>query len=254
MIKIIELHEKNLKDYHKENDCIMNPKKEGAEKKFTWLKARFKEGMKIKVAFSEEEKKVIGFIEYVPGEKAWRAVSAKGYMFIHCIWTYGKKNQHKGLGSDLLKEVEKDAKAAKMNGIAALASEGSFMASRDIFVRNGFKIVEEASPKFSLCVKQIKKAASPRINDWKSRLQKYKGLNILYCSQCPWVANSVDEYEKIARQNRLKINFGEIKSPKEAQNGPTPYGVFAFIKDGKILADHYMSNTRFKNIITKELK
>jgi hypothetical protein len=30
------------------------------------------------------------FIEYIPGEQAWRAVHADGYLLIHCLWVVGK--------------------------------------------------------------------------------------------------------------------------------------------------------------------
>jgi histone acetyltransferase (RNA polymerase elongator complex component) len=31
-------------------------------------------------------------------------------MFIHCLWINGKKHQHRGLGTLLIEEVEKNAK------------------------------------------------------------------------------------------------------------------------------------------------
>lgn len=36
-----------------------------------------------------------GFIEYLPGEHAWRAVHADGYLFIHCLWVVGKSKGKK---------------------------------------------------------------------------------------------------------------------------------------------------------------
>ena len=49
--------------------------------------------------YVEGEKKLAGFIEYVPGEYAWRGVNAEGYMFIHCIWIAANKHRKQGLGS-----------------------------------------------------------------------------------------------------------------------------------------------------------
>ena len=50
----------------------------------------------------------------------------------------------------------------------------------------------------------------------------------------------------------LKITKQEI--PKEVQNAPSGFGVFSLIKDGKLLSDHYLSRTRFENILKKENK
>ncbi|MBN1789495.1 MAG: hypothetical protein JW830_03290 [Bacteroidales bacterium] len=99
-------------------------------------------------------------------------MSAAGYMFIHCIWTNGKKYQHLGLGKALIEEVEKDA--YDMLGVAVMTSDGPFMANR------------------------------------------------------------------------------ELKSYKDAQETPAPYSVFNLCKDDRILADRYISVTRFQNILNKE--
>ena len=63
--------------------CYMSKKKsEGYGRKLKWLKDRFGEGMRIKLLKLPER----GFIEYIPGEHARRAVHADGYLFIHCLW------------------------------------------------------------------------------------------------------------------------------------------------------------------------
>jgi hypothetical protein len=40
--------------------------------------------------------------------------------------------------------------------------------------------------------------------------------------------------------------------PEEAQAAPSPYAVFNLIYDGRLLADHYISETRLMNILRKE--
>ena len=44
------------------------------------------------------------------------------------------------------------------------------------------------------------------------------------------------------------------ETAKDAQNAPSFYAAFNFINDGRLLVDHYISTTRFKNIINKEIK
>lgn len=99
--------------------CFMSRRKsEGYRRKLEWLQARFAEGMKIKMLKLPER----GFIEYIPGEYAWRAVDAKGYMFIHCFWIVGK-SKGKGLGKLLLDECIRDARNAGMPGVTIFRSD-----------------------------------------------------------------------------------------------------------------------------------
>jgi hypothetical protein len=91
----------------------------------------------------------------------------------------------------------------------------------------------------------------PKFKDYKKQLEKYKGWHIVYSNQCPWVARFINELDKkIADELKLKIT--ELKTAKQAQDAPSIYSVFNFIHDGKLSADHYISNTRFNNIIKKE--
>jgi GNAT superfamily N-acetyltransferase len=103
--------------------CFLNPKHEGHLKKLEWLKARLSVGLTIKHLFIKGEKKPIGFIEYVPGEYAWRAVNASGYMFIQCIWIAAKKYKGKGYGSLLVNECIKEARKVGRYGVATVASD-----------------------------------------------------------------------------------------------------------------------------------
>jgi hypothetical protein len=41
----------------------------------------------------------------------------------------------------------------------------------------------------------------------------------------------------------------ELKTARDAQAAPTPYAVFSIIQNGQVVADHMVSNTRFKNIL-----
>ena len=43
----------------------------------------------------------------------------------------------------------------------------------------------------------------------------------------------------------------DLESWSDAQDAPTPYAVFALIYDGRLLADHQISRTRFRNIMDK---
>jgi ribosomal protein S18 acetylase RimI-like enzyme len=233
--------------------CFLNPKHEGHLKKLEWLKERFAEGLTIKHLFLQGEKNAAGFIEYVPGEYAWRAVNAKGYLFIHCIWVSPNKNKNKGYGSQLVKECIEDAKKTGAYGVTVITSEGPFIASQELFLKNGFEITAQ-SGNYELLVFKLKEGPLPSFNDWAGQLKNYQGLNIVYSNQCPWVARSIPELTEFAQENGLELKITKLETPNQAQNAPSIYSVFNLLYDGKLIIDHYVSTTRFRNIVKKELK
>ena len=254
-IQILDTNAGNIRDYPL---CgYKNIKQEGYKRKTDWLKKRFKEEMKAKILQSAQDGSV-GMIEYVPGEHAWRAVEAKGYMFIHCLFIMPKKLKGKGYGSLLVEECIKDAKRKKMHGVAVVTRKGTWMASKELFLKKGFEIVDTAPPDFELLAKKFKKSApSPRFKgDWDKRLRKYdKGLTIIRSDQCPYAAKAVREISETAEKTyNIKPRVVELTTSRQAQRAPSPFGVFSIILDGKLVADHPISNTRFVNIMNKELK
>lgn len=250
---IVDVTADNMEEYP-QIICFINPKHPSFPLKTEWLKSMYKKGLKTKLLFVEGEKKPVGFIEYIPGEYCWRAVSAAGYMFVHCLWINGNKYKHKGLGSLLLEESENDAKNMDMSGICALASDRSFMASKKLFLKNGYTVASE-SGKEQLMVKFLKKKAKPpAINDWESELKKHRRLTIFYSRQCPWVARSIEEFRPILEKEFPDARIIQLTTPLRVQKGPSLYGAFSLIHDGRLLADRYISKTRFMNIIEKELR
>ena len=86
--------------------------------------------------------------------------------------------------------------------------------------------------------------------DFEKRLQKYKtGLTIVWSHQCPYIGKSLGEIFETAKKKGIKFRSVELKTPKAAQSAPTPYAVFSILYDGQVMADHMVSNTRFKNIL-----
>lgn len=232
-------------------------KQEGYRRKTDWLKKRFSEGMKFKVLYSAKDG-AVGFIEYVPGKYTWRAVDASGYMVIHCIAIMSRKYKAKGYGSLLVEECLKDAKKENMHGVAVVTRKGTWMAGKDLFLKNEFEVVDKAPPDFELLVKRFKKSAPlPKFKgDWEKRLNKYnKGLTIIRSDQCPYVAKSVREISETAqREYGIEPRIIELQNSKQAQNAPSAFAIFSIIHDGRLLAEHLISNTRFRNIMNKELK
>lgn len=250
-IKIIDVTSQNLTQYPP--TCFMRPAADGYMKKAAWLKKQFKNGLRIKLLQSNKDKKCIGFIEYTTGEHCWRAVDAKGYLFVHCIWVYGDGNKKHGLGTMLVNSVLEQADKEKKLGVAVMTSNGPFMATKDIFLKNGFKVTDSVKPTYDLLVKTLRKGKLPRFRSCEKQLKRYRGLNIVYSNQCPWVARGIRMMIETAKARKLLLKVFEMRTPDKAQNAPSVYATFNLIYNGRLLADHYISHHRFRNIIDKEL-
>ena len=249
-IHIVAVGKQNMSD-HPGVVCFINPKHPSYPLKVEWLKERFSEGLQIKLLYLEGQKKAAGYIEYVPGKFAWRAVSATNYMFIHCLYVYPNNNKNLGYGTLLIEECMDDARKQGLAGVAVMVSKLAFMAEGDIFLKNGFSQADSDEQGNLLLVKQSGEATLPSFNRLNGDAEKYKGLHILYSRQCPWVARLIEEIREEGITEQLGITIAEIRTAAEAQQAPSFYGVFNFIHDGKVLADRYVSLTRFKNILKK---
>ncbi|MBP7563970.1 MAG: GNAT family N-acetyltransferase [Candidatus Cloacimonetes bacterium] len=248
--KIVEVNKDNMNE-HPQYICYINPKHPCFHLKDEWLLKRFDEGLKIKLFYPENAKKAEGFIEYTLGENCWRGLNAKGYMVIHCLWVSGKKYRDKGIGSLLISDCEKEAKEQGLNGVAVLCSSDAFMAGEAIFLKNNYTLVQKHGKHYSLYVKQFRDGEMPSINIIPPKTDN-QGTEIFYSHQCPWVARFMFELKDYIKEKNLDIRITEITSPKEAQNMLSPYSSFILTHNGKLLADHYISMTRFENILKKE--
>jgi len=78
----------------------------------------------------------------------------------------------------------------------------------------------------------------------------------------PWLADRrlflANGFAQVAQaaveEYRITPTMVELESWRDAQAAPTPYAVFALIYNGKLLADHQISQTRSRNIMNKLAK
>jgi hypothetical protein len=229
-----------------------NIKQEGYLRKIEWIKQRYKEGLRYKVLYAEQEG-AVGAIEYIPGEYAWRPVDAAGYMFIHCIFIIPRKYKEKGYGTLLLETCIVDAMQANMKGVAVVTRSGTWMASNKLFVKNNFISTDKYPPDFELMILKFdEQALSPRFRIFpKEKIEKYNpGLWIFTSDQCPYSEKAVRDITETAETYyNIKANILELKNHKEAQECPSAFGTFCMVYNGKVVADHPVSSKRFRNII-----
>ncbi len=235
---------------------VKNPAHEGRCKKNQWLKTQFKKGLRAKVLLTPDGRQC-GYIEYLPGEYAWRGVDAAGYMFIHCIWTFYKQYQRRGLGARMIEACVRDAAGAGMRGVAVVVRDGPWLAGPALFLANGFAAVDAAPPDYQLLVRKLDPSApNPAFTPGREKpLAQYsRGLTMVLSRQCPHAVKFAGEIAQAAESDYgLKPRIVEIRSHRQAQNALTPDAAFALIYDGRIIADHQTSLTRFRNIMKRVL-
>jgi ribosomal protein S18 acetylase RimI-like enzyme len=231
--------------------CYMSKRKApGYKQKRDWLEARFAEGLKIKMVH-EIGGRTVGFIEYTPGEFAWRAVNAPGYLVIHCLWVVGK-GKGKGYGSHLLKLCLDDARAQNKHGVVMVSSGGVWLANKDLFIKQGFEEVEKATPTFSLLIYRFDDAPLPAFpKDWEERQARFgEGLTVIRTPQCPYIEDATNIALEFAAEQKIDARVVAFESAEELQlKSPSPYGVFSLVLNGRLLAYHYLLQKDFDKLV-----
>ena len=249
-ITFIEVNSENVEEYGL--CCVVNRKSAGFKTKLNWFRDVLNQGLLIVIAVDSTDYKQLGFVEFTDSELAWRPVTADNHLFIHCITVFSKAFRNQDIGSKLIQYCEQLAIDSGKDGMCTMSSDGTWMAGRKLFEKNGFKIIDRAD-RFELLQKSLNgNSSTPRFNDWKAQLAKYQGWNIVYSDQCPWHIKSVTDISEYAREIGLDMQITKLATPLEAQQSPSLYGTFSLIKDGILLEDHYISKTRFINILKKE--
>lgn len=255
-IKIIDFNPENIADYGVCGYKDAHKHKELREK-IDWFTRYYPKGLRIKAAVSDEGT-YQGMLEYLPGEYAHRPVNASGYMFIHCVFMGFKKEfKGKGYGSALISACIEDARKQKLKGVAVVTRKGSFMAKPDIFLKNGFELVDKVKPDFQLLVLKFDvKAENPSFKtEMQENLKDYKdGLTIVRSVQCPYTEKNVNAIVETAREKfNLPTRLVDLEDAQAAQNTPCAFGTFCLILNGEIISYHPISNARFENIMKQKL-
>ncbi len=232
--------------------CYMSKRKTpGYHQKHEWMAARLAEGLKLHM-IHEIGGRTVGFIEYIPGEYAWRAVHAPGYLLIHCLWVVGK-GKGKGYGAHLIQTCLDEARAQGKHGVVTVATERVWMAKQDIFIKHGFVEVAQAPPSFRLLVYRFDKTAPlPAFpTDWVARQARFgAGLTIIRTAQCPYIEDAVNGVLQSAAEHAIPAKVVELHSAQEVQDlSPSPYGVFGVVLDGQLLTYHYLLPKDFEKLL-----
>jgi ribosomal protein S18 acetylase RimI-like enzyme len=229
----------------------IKPKAVGYRQKLAWLRQRFAEGLRIKILV--KDRRSVGFIEYMPGESAWRAVHAPGYLVVHCIWVVGQaKNQ--GYGRRLLDTCLEDGQQAGARGVVAVTTNRVWLAGKKVFLKEGFEVVDQAPPSFELLAKRFDDAPLPAFpRDWQERLARYgPGLTVIRSDQCPYIEDATREVARLAQEHGTEVQVVALASGRDVQAlAPSAYGVFEIVYDGELVSHHYLGRKQREVLIER---
>lgn len=255
--QIIDLTPENIADY---GVCGYKDVAKHLElrNKIQWFGQYYPQGLRIK-ALTIKTEGYQGMLEYIPGEYAHRPVRAKGYLFIHCIFVGFKSTckQH-GYASAMLQTIVEEARQKQLAGLAVVTRKSAFMAGSDIFLKNGFRVVDQAKPDFELLALKFDEAAeNPH---FRHEIINHAdgnpaGLTVMRSFQCPYTEKNIKAILEAAKgEFGLEANLVEMADFEAAQNCPSPFGSFCLIYQGEVLSHHPISSTRFANIMRQKLK
>lgn len=226
--------------------CYKSKRKSaGYRSKLAWLQARFAEGMRMKLLMVDGRSR--GFVEWIPGDYAWRAVHAANYAVIHCIWVIGS-TKGQGYGQALLEDCENAARRAGFDGVAAVVSAGNWLSGRRLFARNGYEIVDHAPPRFELAVKRFGAAPPPSFpSDWDGRCRPDgDGVDAFYGDQCPYIADTLEAMRSVCKERSVPFRAVKLTTAGEVRDrAPCAYGVFGAVRAGRLLTYHPIGAKEF---------
>ena len=232
--------------------CYMSARKSaGYACKHSWIRQRFAEGLRIRMVLFPEGR---GFIEYIPGEYAWRAVNAEGYYFIHCLWVIGK-SKGMGVSAQLMDLCEQEARDAGADGVAMVSGDWPYLVKNAYLVKRGFTSIDTAPPAFNLMIKKFKEDSPlPTFcGDWDRKAQALgEGLTVLRADQCPYLENAANGFRAVAEEARVPFQDLKLGSAAEVrERSPSPYGIFSLVFNGKLIGDQYTSREKAIEAIRK---
>jgi len=234
--------------------CYKSKRKtEGYAKKSIWVRDRLAEGMRLHILYENGVSK--GFVEAMPGEYAWRAVNARAYLMIHCIWVVGKAKGN-GYGSRLLEQCVQDASEMGLSGVAVLASEDTWLTTPGFFVESGFEVVDRASPAFTLLSLRINGGEKPSFpTNWQERIGSFgSDLTLVYADQCPYIARMKQAVHNVAESLKIQAQEVCLMSSEELQaKAPSPYGVYNVVFRGRIIATHPVGTDSLMRIVQSQI-
>lgn len=238
--RYVTLTAENLDGHHL--CCALgDPKhRDGVERKKAWLRERFPEGL----VFRKLDVRGKAFIEYAPGEKAWRPVVADGWLVIHCLWVSGQL-AGKGHGRALLESCLADARRQGKAGVvvAAARTKRPFLSDPAFFRKHGFEAVDTAG-EFVLLARRLREGGpEPRFADAVKRPGRASGGCFVgrFTDQCPFNTHWAPEVQAALVRAKRGAKVEHVGTLAKARTMRSPLGAYGLERDGKLVCHHLLT-------------
>jgi N-acetylglutamate synthase-like GNAT family acetyltransferase len=236
--RYVTLTAENLDEHHV--CCALgDPKhREGVERKKAWLRERFREGL----VFRKLDVRGKVFIEYAPGETAWRPIVADGWLVIHCLWVSGQhagKGHAKALVDSCLADARRQRKAGVV--VATAATKRPFLSDPRFFRKRGFELVETAG-EFLLLARRLRPGGpDPSFAEAVKRPgRSTRGCFVgRYTDQCPFNLHWAEEVASVLRRAGHSSRVERITALQQARQVKSPLGTYGLERDG-VLVTHQL--------------
>ena len=210
--------------------CAIADKKHqcGVDQKKEWLRQRLPEGH----VFRKLDAKGKVFIEYAPLEKAWVPVNGENYLYLYCLWVSGSF-QGNGYAKELLQSCIDDAKNQGKSGICALSAKTKkpYLSDKKFLQKYGFKVVDSAGEYelLALSFDGAHPAFAPQVREPRIG---HNELTIYYSTQCPFVANCVEQVRDYCAQNDIPLVLEIVDTLEKAKALPCVFNNWAVFRNG----------------------
>ena len=181
------------------------------EEKRRWLEGRLPNKIGVKLAYDEGS--LAGMIEYSPVEDTPFPVVGKHLLHIHCVWVL-PNYQKKGLGGELVKSVVGEARKRGRAGVSVIAHDGAFFMPISFFAGQRFRSVDRRNHT-ELMWRSIGDSEPPKFiqsSFTPTEIQGKVGVDVLYCSQCPWTIKSRERLTRVSREFGSDVKIRAVKT------------------------------------------
>ncbi len=196
------------------------------------------------------------FIEYAPGERAWRPILAPGWLVIHCLWVSGQYARQ-GHGRRLVESCIDDASSQGKAGVvvAAAKTKRPFLSDPKFLQHLGF-IPVDAAGEYRLFVYRLDgDAADPRFAPAVKRAAE-RGAGggpfvARHTDQCPFNLHWARQMADTLEGEGFDVRVERLTSKRQAQSVSSPLGTFGLERDGELVSHHLNTDGALRRLLAK---
>lgn len=189
--------------------------REAGNHKEQWLQRMKGQGLRIKVAVSEEGT-IGGMIHYVPIERV--AVEGQDLHYMYCIWVHGYAEgrgdfRKRGMGKALLQAAEEDVRQLGSKGFVVWGLSLPFFMKASWFKKQGYRRVDKDGIQELLWKPFSEDAVPPKWIRQRKRPESEPGKVVVTCLKNGWCPAQNLVYERAKRaagERGDKVVFREV--------------------------------------------